>query len=356
MWFEDLMGFVEEAPSQVRRQLVLEASGPDGPASLTSRANGKTHGCGWLETPSVGDIRAEVAMVARSQGIVLGAGQRPLSLREVIGDAGLLHAEAANAGATFQVASQFNLLEMASTAATPADGVGIYEYDHTQGPACAIAAGAGTVFRNYYAGGDSQQPGQDHVQIDCLDGLTASLCDAGLAPEHRPEMVNGYAMFSDASLCAINRILSQPPGASPAADRSAGSVPSPRDFLRVGVHRDVEVTLFGAGHQVTQVYCSALPVAYNKAPAGDFAPLASIVLEGAYEATLGTAFLSAVAGGSPLLYLTLLGGGVFGNDEGWILAAIERALAMFAGADLEVFIVSYGSPNPALQRLVNRHH
>ncbi len=49
----------------------------------------------------------------------------------------------------FQVASQFNLLEMISPNVTPDDGIGIYENDPTQGPACAIACGAGTIYRNY---------------------------------------------------------------------------------------------------------------------------------------------------------------------------------------------------------------
>ncbi|MCK5683507.1 hypothetical protein KAJ27_05280 [bacterium] len=50
----------------------------------------------------------------------------------------------------FQVASQFNLLEMVSPGVTPEEGVGRYEHDHTQGPACAIACGVGTIYRNYF--------------------------------------------------------------------------------------------------------------------------------------------------------------------------------------------------------------
>lgn len=45
-----------------------------------------------------------------------------------------LHAE-------FQVASQFNLLEMISPRIAPEQGVGIYAGDSTQGSAGAIAAG-----------------------------------------------------------------------------------------------------------------------------------------------------------------------------------------------------------------------
>jgi hypothetical protein len=52
-----------------------------------------------------------------------------------------MHRSPENAGATFQVASQFNLLEMVSPDVMPEDGVTRYEYDRTRGPACAIAAG-----------------------------------------------------------------------------------------------------------------------------------------------------------------------------------------------------------------------
>jgi hypothetical protein len=32
----------------------------------------------------------------------------------------------------------------------PEQGVGRYENDFTQGPACAVSAGAGTIYRNYW--------------------------------------------------------------------------------------------------------------------------------------------------------------------------------------------------------------
>ena len=61
-----------------------------------------------------------------------------------------MHQDPQYAGALFQVASQFNLLEMTSPDVTPEDGVTRYAYDRTQGPACAIAAGAATLYRNYF--------------------------------------------------------------------------------------------------------------------------------------------------------------------------------------------------------------
>ena len=69
----------------------------------------------------------------------------------VTGDVQQMHQSPENAGALFQVASQFNLLEMVSPTVTPEDGVTRYQHDRTQGPACAIAAGAATIYRNYFA-------------------------------------------------------------------------------------------------------------------------------------------------------------------------------------------------------------
>lgn len=73
-----------------------------------------------------------------------------MEVREVVANVQNLHRDESTAGSLFQVAS-FNLLEMGSPSVTPEAGVGIYENDHTQGPACAIAAGAGTIYRNYFA-------------------------------------------------------------------------------------------------------------------------------------------------------------------------------------------------------------
>jgi hypothetical protein len=47
------------------------------------------------------------------------------------------------------LASQFNLLEMTGPSVTPEDGVTRYKDDPTQGPACAIAAGAATILHRH---------------------------------------------------------------------------------------------------------------------------------------------------------------------------------------------------------------
>ena len=50
-------------------------------------------------------------------------------------------------------------------------------------------------------------------------------------------------------------------------------------------------------------------------------------------------------GGSNIVLLTLLGGGVFGNAPEWIHTAIKRALSKVQDLGLDVRLVSYGPPS-----------
>ena len=129
MWFESLVGFREENAEQVRANIRVDNE------SMTSSVNGRQMRCGKLETPSLAELRSRVGEIPAAEGT--------LKLSEVVADVQQLHANPKNAGALFQVASQFNLLEMVSPSVTPEYGVGVYENDRTQGPACAIACGAG---------------------------------------------------------------------------------------------------------------------------------------------------------------------------------------------------------------------
>jgi hypothetical protein len=157
-----------------------------------------------------------------------------------------------NAGSLFQVASQFNLIEMVSFDVTPEQGVDRYEYYRTQGPACAIAAGAGTIYRNYFArvnGGTGQTSTN---QIDCLADVGAAL---GNSDNHLWQMRNGYAFASEEGLIEINNIIES---------ATESEVDELRKLLRIGIHWNTEVTLSNSKHTVTQAYCSALPVSYSQ--------------------------------------------------------------------------------------------
>jgi hypothetical protein len=254
-----------------------------------------------------------------------------------------LHADSTNKGALFQVASQFNLLEMVSDAVTPEQGVTRYERDATQGPACAIAAGAGTIYRNYFATVDGQSGQREDRQIDCLRDIGTAL---GNAQGRLWRMRNGYCLTTDEGLASVDDQLSS---MDPAQLDALG------ERLRIGVHWDVEVTDEGAGHRVSQAYCSALPVSYNRIQrTANWARFARLVLDATYEATLLSAMLNKQRHGSPLVYLTRVGGGAFGNDARWIAGAMGRALSYCLDAGLDVRIVSYSTPDPALLELVQQ--
>lgn len=74
------------------------------------------------------------------------------------------------------------------------------------------------------------------------------------------------------------------------------------------------------------------------------------MLDAAYEATLWAAVVNAQRGASRTVLLTLLGGGAFGNDPAWILAAMGRAIEQLEAHGLDIVLVSYGTPSAALRR------
>jgi hypothetical protein len=127
-WFESLTGFRETSYDDTRSRLKVEDR------RLHSLINGKSYGIGELELVPLQALR----------DMVKSAGGPPgrLKVSVVRGDVRKMHRSPENAGALFQVASQFNLLEMVGPAVTPEHGVTRYKDDPTQDPACAIAAGA----------------------------------------------------------------------------------------------------------------------------------------------------------------------------------------------------------------------
>ena len=332
-WFEALTGFRERDWAGTRTLLAVDGT------HLVSTVNGARHAIGSFEMASLGELR-DRALAHGSP-----AGRARVSV--VSGDVRAMHRQRDNAGALFQVASQFNMLEMVGPSVTPEHGVTIYANDRTQGPACAIAAGAATIWRNYFVpvGGGAGQTADR--QLDGLADLGAALATAMAVPAADLwTMRNGYALPRRESLDQIGRHLGMLDDAG---------VDALRRRLRIGLHRDVEATEADRrpGPLVSQAFCSAMPVSYSGIAAAPWAPLARLVLEAAYEATLCEAVLNARRGASNVVFLTFLGGGAFGNEETWIHDALRRAVRRFADRDLDIRLVSYGAPSPAVQRLAD---
>ncbi|KQO97327.1 hypothetical protein ASF33_07410 [Methylobacterium sp. Leaf92] len=331
-WFKALTGFHEGDYAHTQSRLSVA----DG--RLHSDATPCSYVVGTFELPTLFELRA------RAQAVDL-PGRLRLSIAE--GDVRKMHRLAENRGALFQVASQFNMLEMVHQDITPEDGVTGYAHDGTQGPACAMAAGAATIYRNYLVPMDGAIGQTSDRQLDGLADLGRELAGhLGKPVSALWRMQNGYALATEEGLAAIRAMLTE-------ADDATRDVL--RGLLRIGVHWDAEVTDGQApGPLVTQAFCSALPVAYSDVPAAAWEPFARLVLEAAYEATLLIGILNAARGGSRRVLLTRLGGGAFGNADTWIDAALLRACQLVARADLDVIIVSYRRPSESLEDLVRR--
>jgi hypothetical protein len=109
-WFAQLTGFRETSYDAARRQLVVEGD------ELVSKVNGKRYGNGTLEVATLAELctRVEVPTDGRT------------AVQCVDGEARAMHADPELEGALFQVASQFNLLEMTGPSVTPEDRVTRY--------------------------------------------------------------------------------------------------------------------------------------------------------------------------------------------------------------------------------------
>ena len=328
MWFETLTGFHEQSPEQIRNNISVDGE------VMKSYVNGKEFVYGILEIPTLAELRNHF----RSSEIHA----EKLSVREVIANVQHLHASESNAGSLFQVASQFNLLEMVSPDVTPEQGVGGYEYDLTQGPACAVAAGAGTIYRNYFANVNGRKGQSVENQIDCLIDIGE---DLGNTDNRLWVMRNGYALATEKGLIEIANSLKS---------ASESEIDELRRLLRIGIQWNTEVTIADSRHTVSQAYCSALPVAYSRHSSELWSGFAQLILEASYEATFCAGISNYLQNGNNTLYLTLIGGGAFGNKIEWITNAIHRSLNLYKHVGLDVAIVSYGDSNENIQELIKK--
>ncbi len=326
MWFKELMGFYEVDPDQVRNNINISGD------KLISKINHREFTFGALDVVSLEDLRV--------QSLLLENSDSKIKVSEIIGDVQTLHKVEENQGALFQVASQFNLLEMASPTSTPEMGVGIYEGDHTQGPACAVACGAGTIYRNYFAPVNDQIGQTEYNQINCLDAVAKEF-----GSEMLWDMQNGYLFTTNENLKKISEQINK---------KTPKEYEKLKGKLKIGIQWNTEVTLDDTTNIVTQAYCSALPVSYNDIILeNNWKSFARLILEATYEATFYAALQNYTNTGNNSLFLTLVGGGVFGNKKEWILDAIKKVIIKFYQTSLNLKIVSYQNTDPDIIKLIH---
>ena len=158
-------------------------------------------------------------------------------------------------------------------------------------------------------------------------------------------MVNGYALASENGLVEISKKLKS---------ASESEIDDLRKLLRIGIQWNTEVTIADSKHTVSQAYCSALPVAYSRYSPELWSEFAQLILEASYEASFCASILNYFRNGNGTLYLTLIGGGAFGNKIEWIINAIYRSLNLYKHVDLDVVIVSHGRSNEYIQELIKK--
>lgn len=323
MWFEQLTGFTEESPENVRSKMELKGN------ELISLVNARRFVCGELDIPNLSELKD------LNQNLETYDGQ--IQVSEVVANVQELHKQPENANALFQAASQFNLLEMISPSVTPEKGIAQYEYDRTQGPACAISCGAGTIYRNYFAEVNGKMGQTENNQIDCLELIGETL---GNENSELWTMKNGFTLMDLQGLLAINKKL---------ANMSYEQREDLKSKLKTGIQWNTEVTLPGAEHKVSQIYCSALPVAYDhNIETSYWEAFSRVILEATYESTILAGVLNMEKYKSNKVYLTLVGGGAFGNKEHWIFESLQKVIRKYKNQPLDVRIVSYGRSNPSL--------
>ena len=327
MWFEELVGFKENSPKQVRENIEIVDN------KLISKVNNNEFVFGKLEIPSLEELR--------NQSDSLDKFHSKIKISEIVGNIQNIHQDDSNKNSLIQVASQFNLLEMVSPNRTPEDGVGMYEYDATQGPACAISCGAGTIYRNYFVPVDGQIGQTSTKQIDCLNEIGIELENEKY---HHWEMRNGYALASKEGLQSISNQIRA---------KSENDYEYLKGKLRIGVQWDSEVTISRNKNLITQVYCSALPISYSNIESELWSDFAKMILEATYEATFYVALKNYEKTGNNKVFLTLIGGGAFGNKYEWIFDAIAKSIKKFSKTPLDLKIVSYRASNPSIKAFVD---
>ena len=258
-----------------------------------------------------------------------------------------------------QAASQFNLLEMGYPGYRPENGISIYTNDGTQGPRVALSSPAGTFFRNYLIFNGKPQRGENFKSYKQVNTLSEVLEDLNIKEEDKspslskidddakkmiiigkpsPNMytyINGYAYINfvkDVDEKTLNDTMDK--------------------HLRVGIQWNTP-DIVNKG-KLCQVYSSALPLSYYTYHGKNIDKLATSILTSTYKCVLEVA-ISKISESHPRInvYLTAVGGGVFGNEFAWIQKALINALFEYRTYPLNVKLIWNTDPSGVLANYFN---
>ena len=320
---------------------------------------------------AVGDFSCLPLPALKEKTQKLGAynNSSKLTYQYIPGDiSDIIHRITENDIVVVQAASQFNLLEMRAPEITPAKGITGYIQDNTQGPRVALSSPAGTLFRNYAVwNGTSQINTQINTLIDVMKdlGLTLSGNGDGSAPAEigQYSYVNGYLYINPFSIQDAIKL--------PTFQKTMD------DKLRVGIQWNTP-SIHNPNIKLCQVYSSGLPLGrylrligrgcmidgidgvtddmnidkFIKVMINEYYPLikpfAIALFASTFKCTLQAGVIHALRHGkeSCTVYLTAVGGGVFGNPHEWIKEGLLIALEEFKNFPLNVKMVWFREKPP----------
>lgn len=344
-WFEKEFGFKESNYSflEIRDQFNLSSNEEN--IILQSKHNNRTFSVGKFEMPSIKELQKQYEILLNSPKVPKDSQLKSPTMPkysqikdskfpEIVSSVEDLIKDEKNEDAVFQVASQFNCLEMPGPSITPEKGITGYEWDHTQGPACALSCPAATLYRNYFLSFDSTL--NLSKQVNLLEDV-----------EDLPEInnkENNYWYIQNGYCMAGNQFWKLGPLLEKDKEIQAKII----ENLKIGIQWNTEVS--DRKHKVTQVFCSALPISYNRQSDEKWETFARLVLEGYYKGCLLVGAISALKNNKEKVkvFLTMLGGGVFGNNGRWIEEAMEKSVGIVDENLVEVVVVKFGSSKNAM--------
>lgn len=321
---------------------ILHKDGASSSGSGGSGSSGEEYDAGRLYFPSLGELssahKKATGQTVRKTWLHLQTNTKGESMKDV--DVAQLQANTDNCGALFQVASNLNTVEASNENNTPDsdDFVTQYLNDKTQGPIASISAAPAAVTRVYTPFYEADLAAEEWAQT--RDRQISMLYEL---PEYYT-VSNGYIInyggeeaFDERSLDAVVR------------------------KIHVGLHKDVQV-VFGErekGHmsvvtkpnqRVSQLTCAGMNLMQgqsgtdNKKLEGS-ALKAQALLRAAYQAS----YYAAIAMGCKKLFLTLVGGGVFGNPLPGIFSEIVKAhkeigMSKYNCSLENVYLIFYSMP------------
>lgn len=223
----------------------------------------------------------------------------------------------ASNGDTFQVASQFNALEMINQNKTPMDGINIYVDDHTQGPRAAMAVLPGTFVRNYL------YPIEFGTQFNALRDLGLSHLNGYLVWGNTPEKVLTVVKRNIMNIRIPAMIYAQVIGITENNGNLVG-------------HR--------TGHRIHQVFSSAVPVdSYmNSGKIETQMNIAKIIIDVQYRALIALSCLLHYYQGSTesriRINLTLIGTGAFRVPRDVVIDILNQVLDSYSKYPIDLIV------------------